>query len=219
MIADQSDWLTEFRTWLIKVRSVGPSSARVYASRMRSMATALEPTGVTHGSVFAHLSTHGAARAPYRSLVLFAREVKGVELPVIEAFPSGPPVTVKPEEELLPRYPVEVLDALCDLLDAGLPVTLLKPACWGHVVYNEPRQRYEMPDPEEKNTWLIVPAGPLQVLRDWVQPADGQEFYTPLVTSAPQSRLPANWSWLRPTLAVRRRIRQESGCVEHDPTP
>lgn len=219
MIAEQSDWLTEFRVWLTKVRAVGPSSARVYASRMRSMTTALDSTGVSHGSVFAYLSTHSDARAAYRALVLFAKDVKKVELPVIEAFPSGPPVTVKPEEELLPRYPLEVLDAVCDLLDAGLPVTLLKPACWGHVVYNAARDRFEMPDPEEKNTWLIVPAGPLQVLRDWVQPAEGQEFYTPLITASARSRQPANWSWLRPTLAVRRRSRQESGCGEPDPTP
>jgi len=210
MIADQSDWLAEFRTWLIKERSVGVASARVYASRMRSMSKNIEPLGVSHGSVFAYLSVNSEARSAYRSLALFAKELKNIELPVIDSFPSGPPVTVKPEEELLPRYPDEVLDAVCDLLDAGLPVTLLKAACWGHVVYNQSRDRFEMPDPDEKNTWLIVPAAPLQVLRDWVQPSDGHEFYTPLVAAAPESRKPANWPWLRATLAVRRRNRQES---------
>jgi len=210
MIADHSDWLAEFRTWLIKERSVGVASARVYTSRMRSMAKSIEPLGVSHGSVFAYLSANAEGRSAYRSLVLFAKEQKGIELPVIEAFPSGPPVTVKPEDELLPRYPDEVLDAVCDLLDAALPVTLLKSACWGHVVYNESRDRFEMPYPDEKNTWLIVPAEPLRVLREWVQPGDGHEFYTPLITAGPQSRKPANWSWLRPTLAVRRRNRQGS---------
>jgi hypothetical protein len=210
MITDQPDWPTEFRTWLIKMRAFSPASARVYSSRMRSMAAIVEPSGVTHGSVFAYLSTHANARSAYRTLVLFAKEAKGVELPTVEAFPSGPPVTIKPEEELLPRYPEPVLDALCDLLDAGLSVALLKPSCWGHVIYNEERERFEMPDPEEKNTWLIVPSAPLQVLREWVQPAEGQEFYTPLVTAAPQTRLPANWTWLRATVAVRRRSRQES---------
>lgn len=210
MIADQPDWPNEFRTWLTKARAISPASARVYSSRMRSMSVAVEPSGVTKGSVHAYLSTHAKARSAYRTLVLFAKEVKGVELPAVEVFPSGPPVTIKSEEELLPRYPEPVLDALCDLLDAGLSVSLLKPSCWGHVIYNEARERFEMPDPEEKNTWIIVPSAPLQVLREWVQPAEGQEFYTPLVTAAPQSRLPANWTWLRATLAVRRRTRQES---------
>lgn len=205
MIPNSTTWAQDFKAWLIHSRHLNPASARVYTSRMQQMNQTLALSGISHGSVFAFLSARPNARPAYRSFVIFARETAQLELPVVDAFPSGPPVTIKPEEELLPRYPENVLDALLAVLDAGIPISVLKTLCWGHVVFNEEKGRYEAPDPEEKNTWIVLPRAAIDTLREWAAPEEGREFYTPLVVAASGSRKPVNWSWMRPTLAVRKR--------------
>lgn len=200
--------MREFMEWLIEVRKISKASAKVYASRAKKVMAEL-PEDMGEAQVRDYLAGHVELRSAYRTYAEWAKEAKGLHLPTIDTFPVGRPVMQ--EKKAKPTIPDEVLDAILSLMEATkLPASTLKRIYWGQLTHVPKKARYDMPHPDYKNTWAMLPEREVDIIRAWAQPDDGALMLYPLVPKAPKSTVGAEWKTLTPTLAARKRSQPTS---------
>ena len=200
--------MSEFKKWLIKERQVTPESARVYSSRVRAMFNRL-PGDFDSEDVSKYLNSeaHSQSRSAYRAFCIFLRQSPmGTELPEYVSKHGTRPAREVPSAPV----PTEVLDAIIELEKAGLSKKEARLSYWGHLVHLPDSGTYEMPVYGQNHTWIQLPAIHVEVLRAYAQPPEGMEMVIPLIPAIPGKPAPANWRWLKQTLAVHKRTRQKS---------
>ena len=200
--------MLDFKKWLVRERQMSPESARVYQSRVKSMLNRL-PETITVEDVSNYLNSeaYSQSRSAYRAFRTFVKEENvGIELPDYEAKKGNRPAREIPSTPV----PVEVLDAIIELEKAGLSKKEARLSYWGHLVRVPESGFYEMPVYGQDHTWLQLPAEHVDVLRDYAKPPAGMEMVIPLIPAIPGKPAPANWRWIKQTLAIRKRTRQKS---------
>jgi hypothetical protein len=203
--------MQEFITWLVETREIAKPSAKVYASRAKKVMSEL-PEELDEDTVRAYLINHPSLRTAYRVYAEWAAEVKHITLPVVTSFPAGrPPMTEKKAKAAMPEA---VLDAILSLMETvKLSATSLKRIYWGQLTHVPKKQRYDLPHPDYKNTWLLLPEREVDIIREWAQPDEGGLMLYPFIPKEPQSTEGADWKTLTPTLAARRRSQSLSESV------
>jgi hypothetical protein len=200
--------MQEFINWLIEKRDIAKPSAKVYASRAKKVLSDL-PEDFDEDVVRAYLLGHPTLRTAYRVYAEWAAEVKQVTLPVVTSFPAGrPAMTEKKAKAVMPD---NVLDAILSLMETvKLSATSLKRMYWGQLMHVPKKQRYDLPHPDYKNTWLLLPEREVDIIRTWAQPDEGGLMLYPFIPKEPRSTEAADWKTLTPTLAARRRAQMLS---------
>lgn len=201
----------QFKEWLKKEMQMKDNSIKVYLSHINRLERALNSTSFEDDEqVKGVILLHPKTRSAYRAYSRYMLELYEKQLPDLPVLPLGRPP--KPVENIvdIPQVPVEVVDAIADCILSGLEAKSLKTRTWGHVIYNENKDRYETPEANGSKAWIILPKQAIQTLREWAQPTPEKEIYTPLVPTKPGSLKPVNLKWLLPLIEVRMSTRGKS---------
>jgi hypothetical protein len=203
--------MKDFSEWLILTRKLSKGSARVYVSNARSVLTAAPEEGVTQAFLTEYMDANPAKRTPYRVFREWALEKHGMDLPILPNKPSGRArkhIQEKEDTSIVEEVPESVLHALGEMLQGSITPKIVSKLMWGHLIHVPEKHRYECPTPGDLETITVLPEAYVNTVRDWAQPAQGKELYTPLVPRKPGSLKPINWAWLELTLAVRKRTQE-----------
>jgi len=201
----------QFKEWLKKEMQMKDASIKVYLSHINRLERALNSNGFDdEEKVKGVILLHPKARSAYRAYARYMLEVNERTLPEAPVLPLGrPPKPVESSVDI-PQVPVEVVDAIVECILSGLEAKSLKTRTWGHVIYNENKDRYETPEANGSKAWIILPKQAIQTLKEWAQAEPGKEIYTPLVPAKPGSLKPVNLKWLIPLIEVRMSNRAKS---------